>query len=596
MSPTTKPIPAVLRARAALAAGLALLALARVGLPWLPGSWAWSLDVLRHLSPVAAWLPWALAAAVLAHAWWRRAAWPARAGDWIARHPWAPAVAALALAALVLALPDDTHMTGDFILRRRAIDEARDPASVFPQSLPLDVWLHYTVPRWLFTQMGLLALDEARLWGALDAAAIGWLAVAFARAFAFEGAAALAATAGVAFGGWLALFTGYGKGLAELVVLVLAIAAWGADVAGRDRAHLRLGIATALAVAIHRAGMLLIPAAWIAGGLALVRYGPSPRRVLGMALPLAALAIVAAHAFAIARGYDVEHHLAAVADPLRAWDLANVIQLSAPLALCLPLLAIGFGVGIPRRREALPLVALAVTLAALAVAVHPQQGVVRDWDVFAPSAMALAALTAWLAGEALRETPAVAPPPRARSDRRAPARGAASDPRSRAGALALAAALACAVPAIQWLLHLHDVRHGMARIEAIAAGPPERSSLERARLWDYLGVRDAWLDDWAGSARAFRQSAALLPTPRVLDQWGRAELRVGNWEGARQVYRTMIARQPDSPTGWRGLATAVTRMDDRDSARVAVEGLLRLVPNDREARALLDFLDQERAR
>jgi len=27
-------------------------------------------------------------------------------------------------------------------------------------------------------------------------------------------------------------------------------------------------------------------------------------------------------------------------------------------------------------------------------------------------------------------------------------------------------------------------------------------------------VRDAWLDDWAGSARAFRQSAALLPTPQ----------------------------------------------------------------------------------
>jgi hypothetical protein len=82
----------------------------------------------------------------------------------------------------------------------------------------------------------------------------------------------------------------------------------------------------------------------------------------------------------------------------------------------------------------------------------------------------------------------------------------------------------------------------------------------------------------------------------VLDQWGRAEMHIENWEGARQVYRIMIARNPDDVVGWRGFTTAVTRLDNRDSARVGVEGILRLEPGDREARELLDFLDREQGR
>ena len=584
------------RARGALAAGLFALAGARFVLPWVPGAWVWSLDLLRYLTPVTAWLPWVFAAVIVAFA--RRATWPVRVGNWIERHAWAPVSAALVLATLVFGLPDETHMTGDFILRRQAIEENRTPETVFPQAMPLDVWLHYTLPRALFTQAHVRANLEARVWGALDAAAIGWLAVAFARAFSFSGTAALAVAASVAFGGWLALFTGDGKGLAELVVLALAIATWGADVVARNRGHVRLGLAAALAIAIHRAGVVLVPAAWVACAIALVRHGPSSRRIVAIALPGVALAVFGPRAFGIARAFDVETHLAGGGDSLRLWDLLNVLVLNAPLVLCLPLLAAAFGAGIPRRAAALPLAVLAASLVALAFAVHPQQGLVRDWDVFAPAGMALAALTAWLVGEALRQAPATPAAP-ARAERKKVSAKSIAPTRANTSAnamLAVAAAMLAIVPAVQWLLHLHDVRHGLARIEAIATGPPKRSEVERARLWDYVGVRRAWLDDWPGAARAFSQSAALLPTPRVLDQWGRAEMRIENWEGARGVYRTMIARNPDDVTGWRGYTTAVTRLDNRDSARVGAEGILRLDPNDREAREILEFLDREPGR
>jgi predicted Zn-dependent protease len=116
--------------------------------------------------------------------------------------------------------------------------------------------------------------------------------------------------------------------------------------------------------------------------------------------------------------------------------------------------------------------------------------------------------------------------------------------------------------------------------------------LERARLWDYLGIRSTWLDDWNSAADAFARSAALLPTPRLLRQWAEAEVKRGEWERARDVCRLWTGRAPDDVSAWRTLAATVTHLNDRPAARTAAENILRLDSRDPDARGILEYLDR----
>ncbi len=560
---------AATRAAIGLASLLIVLLVARAAVMFVPSMAAWGINIPRFLSPAAAWLPWAIMAIALAPAIARRAQPAIEAvGNATARGPIAPALWMALAATVVLLLPDNAFFTGDLLLRRRAIEEGKLPENIFPQALPLDVLIHFTIPRELFLRAGFVASDTARLWGALDAAALAAAAVAFTRALRFAGAAAFAATAAIVFGGTLALCTGYGKSLAELAVLAVTIPAFGARVVREDRGHLPLGIAVALAIALHRSGLVFLPAAIAAWTLGARAHGYSRRMLGGLALPLLASAIVIPRVITLVRTYDVAKNVVGVNElgGPRALDLVNAFVLIAPHALCVPVLIAAFGRSLPRRAEVVPLAVLTVTLLVLAIVVHPLQGVVRDWDVIAPSGVTFAVMAAWLAGETLRASP-------------------------RHAWLALAVVLAAAVPSVQWLVHLNNPRLALARVEAVLSEPPARSDLERARLIDWIGIRNAWLDDWNAAAVAFERSAELLPTPRVLDQWGRAELRTGDWEGARRAYRRMIERDPKSLTAWRGFATAVTRMDAPDSARLAAESILRIDPADRDAKAILEYLD-----
>src|SRR5439155_20850735 len=179
------------------------------------------------------------------------------------------------------------------------------------------------------------------------------------------------------------------------------------------------------------------------------------------------------------------HHVVG-ADPAggpHALDLLNVLALLAPLGASIPVLAAAFGPAVPRRAELVPLFVLALALAALAIVVNPLQGVVRDWDVYAPAGVAIAMIAAWLAGEALR--------------------GA-----TRRTWIALAVALGAATHSVQSLLHLNAVRAGLSRIRPVLADAPPRSALEQARLWDALGTRHACLDDWNAAAAAIDRSPA----------------------------------------------------------------------------------------
>ena len=568
-APAPADAAAATRAATALAVTLAVLLVARAVLVFVPSMAAWGINVQRFLPLPAAWLPWMIAALALVPAVARRAAPALEAiGNAIARGPIDPGLWMALAATLVLLLPDNAFFTGDLLLRRRAIEEGKLPEHIFPQALPLDVLIHFTIPRELFLRAGFVASDTARLWGALDAAALAAAAVAFTRALRFAGAAAFAVTAAIVFGGTLALCTGYGKSLAELAVLAVAIPAFGARVVREDRGHLWLGIAVALAIALHRSGLVFLPAALAAWALGARAHGISRRALIGLALPLLAAAIVTPRVLELVRSYDMARNVVGVNElgGPRALDLVNAFVLVAPLALCVPVLVVAFGRALPRRAEVVPLAVLGATLLVLAIVVHPLQGVVRDWDVVAPSAIAIAVIAAWLVGETLRAAP-------------------------RHAWLALAVAFAAAMPSVQWLVHLNGPRLALARVEAVLREPPVRSDLERARLIDWIGIRNAWLDDWNAAATAFERSAELLPTPRVLDQWGRAELRTGDWEGARRAYRRMIERDPTSLTAWRGFATAVTRMEAPDSARLAAEKILEIDPADRDAKAILEYLD-----
>jgi hypothetical protein len=108
---------------------------------------------------------------------------------------------------------------------------------------------------------------------------------------------------------------------------------------------------------------------------------------------------------------------------------------------------------------------------------HPVQGMLRDWDDFAATGVAISLLTAWYAGRALR--------------------GAGS-----MLWLAAAVSLGAAAPAVEWLAHNADQERGFVRVRALLNEPPVREKSERGNTWDYLGIRYFRLERWDQAAEA----------------------------------------------------------------------------------------------
>src|SRR5262245_26186074 len=171
-TPREEPAREAPGAAIALLVTLIVLAAARAAFTFIPGTWLWPLAVPRFLAPVAAWLPWLIATAVLLPPVARRVTPLATAwGDAIARRSAVtPILGAAGAAALVLLLPDQVRFVGDFLLRQGTVEVVEQPGVLFPQALPLDVFLHYTVPLQLSAMRVLDANGAARLLGAIDAA------------------------------------------------------------------------------------------------------------------------------------------------------------------------------------------------------------------------------------------------------------------------------------------------------------------------------------------------------------------------------------------------------------------------------------------
>ncbi len=587
---TLAPDAATDRAAIALWVVLGVLVAARAAYTFVPGTWLWPFGLHRFLAPVAGWGLWLVAALALLPALARRAQpMLARWGDGIARSPVLTA-AAWAFAAAVIAwlAPDRVRFVGDFLLRQGTVEIAERPGVLFPQALPLDVFLHYTLPLRLTTAHLMDANGAARLLGVVEAATLGALAATFARRLELRGAAAFACAAVVLFGGYLGMFTGFGKAFAEMTVLV-ALAGVSAVAALRTgRGLLPLGIAAALGIALHRSALGIYPALALVWGLWFARHGRGgawrrPGVLIALALPIVALAIMLPRIIGTVMNTDTAVHFAppevraqggmlgAALAGTRSWDLASLLLMLSPLALAIPVIAAFLGRRPGRGQEALTLAILALPFVGVMLFIHPAQGLFRDWDDFAATGVALSLIAAWLVGETLRES-------------------------RRFAWLAVTVTVGVAVPAIQWLVvHSDDVR-GLARVRAFVTAPPERPPAQRGTTWDYLGIRSYRLERFAEAQAAFAKAAETSPSPRILHEWAVSAAEAGDDHTARDAYRRLLEKDPGNQLGWLGLVTALMRLRDVPEAKRVATEMLRRDPTNADARNVLDEIARYEAR
>ncbi|TMQ67831.1 MAG: hypothetical protein E6K78_03380 [Candidatus Eisenbacteria bacterium] len=557
--------------------GLVLLAFARAALSAWPTMSGWGLDLLRFVAPGFGWTAWTLAALALIPPLSRGpAALLGRAADRARTVPWVayPGVGAAA-AALVLLNPDRVRFVGDFLLRFGTAERALEPAALFPQALPLDVLLHYTLPRALADAFAIDVASTARALGALEAGLLACLGVAFARALDLSGMVALAAAGTVFFGGALGMYTGYGKAMAEMALLTAGCGLFAIRSLSDARSLLPLGVVVAGALTLHRSALGLLPVlafAWVRAPRTGVAWR-APRPWLALGIPALALAVLLPRIVATILAWDSVHFLSpevrSHGGPLRAMfagprglDLVNLLVLLSPITPAVWAAAPALG----RRALASSGTALLVLAAPWLVAalfVHGSQGMFRDWDNFAAAGLATSLVSAWLVGETLRRAP-------------------------RWEWLGLAVLLGAAAPTTQWLVHNADLPRGLERIEAFLREPPSRGPTERGTTWDFLGIRYAQLLRWDESAAALAHAAETSPSPRVLLQWAMAEQARGDERTAQRVYRRAAAVAPTDPRAWFGLAVTSLAISDFAQCRRAALALDRLNPGDPDVPRLLE--------
>lgn len=572
------PDPAARRAADAVAVLLALLVLLQVVAIVVPGMWLWGLNAPRFNPPLIAWGIWALGALALVPPISTRVA---RALDAIDRGPAQRGWMALGIAvpaAAVLLLPDRTWFVGDALLRLSAVVGTAPANTLFPQAMPLDLLLHVDLPRALTRAFGWDVIAGERFVGAVGAAMLGGFATGMARELGLRGATAVAAWAVVACGGSLALLAGYPKGTADLAVVVVAFAYFGAREIRTGDGAAGVALALTAGVLLHRSAVALVPAAVVVAWMGVRRRArnatsaASGRALLWYLIPVAVLAALTPRLLGAIGAYDRPHFLpegggsgailAAALDPVHLADLANLIAALAPLALAAPVLVALLGGR--RLRGGLGVLMATISIPWLVglVLVHPRQGIVRDVDVFVAAGTALGLVSAWLLGETLRRAP------------------------SRTWIAVAAAAITLGTTA-QSLVLSHDAYAGMRRAWAFVDETPQRPEAHRALALDYLGTRAVALGDREDAARAYARAAALVPSRRILYDWAIAEAERGALREAAVVLERLLARYPDTATAHEALVTVRLQMGDQDGARRAAERWLATDPGADGARTAL---------
>jgi tetratricopeptide (TPR) repeat protein len=296
--------------------------------------------------------------------------------------------------------------------------------------------------------------------------------------------------------------------------------------------------------------------------------------LLGFALPLATLAVMAPRIVATSTGTDAAVHFTpatvreqggvwrAAFAGTRPWDMASLALLLSPLAIAVPGLAAALGRMPGRGREIAALALLALPFAAILPLIHPVHGLHRDWDDFAATGVALSLVTAWLVGETLR--------------------GA-----TRRAWVGVAVALGVAMPAFQWLFAHVETTRGIARVRAFVTEPPLRSPPERGHTWDYIGIRSYRLERYAEAQAAFARAVETSPSPRILQEWAVAATYAGDLHAAQNAWRRVLEKNPGDAMAWMGLAAISMRLRDVPEAKRAALGLERVIPGHESARRIL---------
>lgn len=529
-------------------------------LSFVPSMAMWGLNVERFLPPAIAITGWITMAqgVVMAHP--RLAQRWGPPGDADTRpFPGSRLVTLMIVAGAALmvgALGDNTWFTGDFAMRQSAATSGSFAAN-FTGSLPIEYLIHYVVLRQLALHASLDPFLVARVIGALEAGAFAALVIALIRALDVRGRTAIAMFAVVFFGGYLTMFTGLAKPARELALVSLAILTFGISLARSGKGLMALAVSVSVALLLHRSAALMLPAALVALWLHLRRRDrPFPRTApewIAMLLPVVTAFAIAPRVIGLFRSFDLPHHLlapgtrtegvlATAFSALHLLDLANLFLVYSPAFLLLPALLF---LERDARREAPAQVigAMCLTYLPVVLFVHPQQGIFRDWDVFVPAGVAGAVLTGYLLSRTLERAPG-------------------------GGALAVAVAMSVVTPSAYWLMHFHDAQRGLARVRAFIAEPPSRPTGVVAWTWDFLGTRYYRLGDWDHAAQAQAEAARYAPHRRVLLLWAAAETMRDDHRAAQQIYRRMLAQDPNDPLGWLGLGGASIRLrDSLESAR-----------------------------
>jgi tetratricopeptide (TPR) repeat protein len=199
--------------------------------------------------------------------------------------------------------------------------------------------------------------------------------------------------------------------------------------------------------------------------------------------------------------------------------------------------------------------------------VHPQQGVFRDLDVLAPSAVAIAFVAAWAIGRAIEDSRA-------------------------SHGLAVAVAGTCLACTVGWLALMHDANRAEGWVREFVTPEARRSPIERALTWDFLGYRAFNASNWGEAAHAWRETQYVLATPRTLTQLAMAETMAGDLEAARSHFRGSLALDSTQAVCWRGIATTSFRLGDYREARRAAGKIQRLGAAFSELPDLLRALDR----
>ncbi len=542
------------------------------GMPW------WGLSVGAFLAPPLA-LGLLACAAVALHPGMAR-----RIGSWRGPDPLPGLPAWMAYAAfgvvgflLIAGLPDRLWFHGDFQLRQGTVAIGDPFARAFPQSLPLDEFLHFHVPRALGTHTHAGINFVARRIGALEAGCLALIAIGFSREVGAGGWTRAAIASALFFGGYLTVFTGLGKTASELCVLTAAIGYLAMRVARGRSGGMWLGILVAAALLLHRSAVLLLPGAAFALAIAARRSGrPIARGARVLLLPLAAIVIMAPRLVSIFREFDLSRHvltesvraggwLDAVA-PERLFDLLNLFLVLSPLAISIPFLLAALTPDERRSVELRVLALFAIPWGLALLVIHPQQGLFRDWDVFAPAGVAASLLVGWCLGRVL--------------------------PRAGVGA-AVAVVVVTSTIAIGWLSHFHDTTRGLERIHAYAAAAHDastsgRSSQEQDReigkAWEFLGFHHGERGEWGLAADAYSRAVARVPHRYLYVAWGLADLQRHDLDGSRSAFRALTARFPEYPLGWFGLAGVSYQMGDSLGAESALRRLRVTADTESEAR------------